>query len=223
MIDIRELKNSKTGKDCIIVAGGHSVNEVFFDSIVANNIDIIAVNYIFIKLPVEYIVHYDKEVANFYDEYYNGNGKIISYRPNKSKYTCSDFPKHYFYSGSHTSFVALQFAQDLGYKKIYLAGYDFRSCHKELHYYDKNYYPLTYGTWIDYKDKDLYDNYVKYKKEVLDIKYSQQYKDYETLQQKCYKKKIFVDSIKDYDSVEWTAEIINMNFASKLKKFKFLA
>lgn len=225
-MSISQLKNTKQGKACLIVSGGHSVNLIDLQAAERKGIDIVCVNYNLTTIRPAYYIHCDKILGRWY-EYINTSVPVISYYPNicaKTRYTylLGDTNTYTYDDGdhimtcSHSTPYAVQICDLMGYDTIYLIGADYYGDTNKLHYYDSK------GAWERYKDSRLFDMYKRFVSSIVD-------KNYFSRQKRMYDNRIFrtdntvYSAINDYANLKISANRVkNLNKNSKLSIFEYV-
>jgi len=131
---IKKLKNTQRG-ECLIIGGGTSVNEINFTSLLP--MKKIAVNRYHLKHTVDYQIHTDK----YFSEWLERNPIpeetiLIGLESHATKRTDYFFNWNIITEGFHTGFYALQIAEYLGFREIYLVGYDYYAKGERIYYFD---------------------------------------------------------------------------------------
>ena len=186
MKSIQELKNSNSGK-CLLIGSGPSVAGFDFKSL-PDDMKRIAINRCFVDSRIDYQIYCDHFFKAWTVRYPIQDDRVLIGFESKT------FPRmDYFFNwrdlveGFHTGFYALQIAELIGFKKIYLVGYDYYTEKGKIHYYDGQ-----HGTSITDAEKRM------------------------------YLRVLLTDRLlRDFDRIDWNAEIYNCNPKSKLKKFQF--
>ena len=136
MKHISELKDIGTGKRCLIVGGGHSVNDYDFDN-VPKDVTIICTNQHMSEIA-DIIIYYDKDIMNYWNNHKCSARHLIGFKNNSLNH-CSDNCTHYYaYQDmifGDTGFHSLQFADKImGFSEIYLIGFDYCVFENSYHY-----------------------------------------------------------------------------------------
>jgi hypothetical protein len=133
---INELKNFGLGKKCLIVGGGHSLNEFKWDKI--DGMYVICTNDHLSQMAYM-IIYYDKRMRDYFKKHTIADETIlIGYKNDKVDYT---IPRCNFYYNNNdmvfgdTGFHALQFADKIfNFSKIYLIGFDYDTKGESYHH-----------------------------------------------------------------------------------------
>jgi len=175
---VKVLKNFYKGKIGLVIGSGESAKHFDF-SVIPTDWIIIVPNFCFLNLPkpVDFVIHTDRFFCNWVSE--NGYpilyNKIVSYEKVIFRLTDYYFDFEIFKEGCHTGFYALQLAELLGLKKIFLIGFDYKfTSDNKAHYYEGkiSIYPsekrmiqrvLEKGYWL--KDFD----YKRWKSEIYNL------------------------------------------------------
>ena len=210
---IETLYGTKQGKELVILAGGYSVNDFRYADF--RNCEIMAINFNFLNVDIDYYIHVDKYLEQWY-EMLRDLGyefKLIAFDK-----TASDLTNYTFTADgySHTTPYAVKIALDMGYDKIYLYGADYTGDPKHPHYYNRE------GEWLLMSDFELRRRYHTFKERVLDMAMDGKY---DNILEEKYKKRMLAEGIfditKDYNREHFeTPRVINMSKISRLTKFK---
>ena len=160
MKSIIKLKNKKKYKKCLIVGGGHSVKYFNFDNL-TKNFEIIGINWtidVYVRYPIKYVVC-DRKVPNsLTKDLFIDKVKLIGYKEDKVDYYFNDL----IYMGDHTGVRALQCAQIMGYKEIYLIGYDYYDIDGIIHYFGDTIHKMWLGWEGFYRNrKEKFRTFIK--------------------------------------------------------------
>jgi len=135
---ISEIKNIESGS-LLLIGGGTSVRDFDFTK-VPDDVKRMSVNWSFVDTRIDYLVYTDSFFAQHVSEI-PFDESVVFIGLDRNIFDGAD----YFFTfddireGFHTGYYALQIAEYLGFKKIYLIGYDY--CADEngrLHYYEGN-------------------------------------------------------------------------------------
>jgi hypothetical protein len=130
------------GKRCLIIGGGHSLNE-FEWSKLPNDLYIIATN-CHMRGIANMIVYYDKDVNKYYKdkptEAPDGT-LLVGFKHNSNKHVCERCDYYYNYNDilfGDSGFHCLQFADRIfNFNDIYLIGFDYYTLDASYHWNEK--------------------------------------------------------------------------------------
>lgn len=133
--NLASLRESK--KDNVhIISAGSGVRNFNWQSIRGNDIMTINDTIFYLPLPITYHIYnepYEKEMRNY--------DRMTKNYPFVHKLTTFPIPKWHqlpIYNDKNIAFMlALNVANDLGYKRVYLYGYDFKCVDGYVHWWDK--------------------------------------------------------------------------------------
>jgi hypothetical protein len=137
MKSINELRDFGLKKKCLIVGGGHSVNDFAFDKI--NGMYVIATNK-HLSQMASMIIYYDTDMDLHFEKNPPADRTIlVGWKQKDSRKLCSRC--NYFYNTINdvmfgdTGFMSLQIADRiLNFNEIYLTGFDYNTKKKSYHY-----------------------------------------------------------------------------------------
>ena len=128
MKHINDLEGIGDGKTCLIVGGGHSVNDFDF-SRVPKNVSIIGTNQHKVNIA-DIVIYYDKDMRDYFNDNLVFADYLIGFTNNSIDYTSDNCTHYYNYNDitfGDTGFHALQFAERVfNFENIYLIGYDYQ-------------------------------------------------------------------------------------------------
>jgi len=137
---ILELQGMEKGNRCILVGGGHSVEDFDFCNI-EKGFKFFGVNFQFKRFGFAYILYTDN---SFKREIQKGayrvpeTSKLIGHERNLCERSDFYFNFEIIKEGIHSGFYALQVCQKiLEFSEVYLVGFDYYTVQGLLHYYDK--------------------------------------------------------------------------------------
>lgn len=206
MLHISEIEETERGR-VFLFAGGTSVNDFDFDKIRGDD-KIAAINYFPIDMQCNYLIYHDAEVAEFHIDNPLIGCTYIAYKPNAAiadyYYTHTDY-----INGCHTSPVALQILDALGFGEIVLVGFDYYGNPAAPHYYDDA------GRWIKHASPERLTRLLRHKErrpQHLDLAV-----------ERMYKQRMFGNdqdaAIRDFDALDLGAAVTNANPASRLEVY----
>lgn len=138
MKHISDLLDIGKDKRCLIVGGGHSVNEIDFDEI-PDDVVIIGTNR-HKKDYADIIIYYDRDVMKYYREECVPAEYMIGFKKSvRVDNTCPQCTHYYDLEQLgkcyDTGFHALFYADKVfNFTEIYLIGYDYKTTDKSYHY-----------------------------------------------------------------------------------------
>jgi len=138
MRNIKTLRDIGKDRNCLIIGGGHSVNNLELSAIPRNMYVIVTNNHM---LPhANMIVYYDKDMRDYFNKTkIMPNQLLVGFKHSDKIDHTSNNCTHYFNYESmvfgDSGFHALQFAdQVFGFNNIYLSGYDYSVKGDSYHY-----------------------------------------------------------------------------------------
>jgi hypothetical protein len=137
MKHINELKDIGKDKDCLIIGGGHSVNDFDFEKI-PNDLYIISINNHMCQMA-NMIIYYDIDMMEYFDKHCIADNTIlVGFQHDKINHLCDKCSYYYTYDDidfGDSGFHVLHFADKIfNFKKTYLIGYDYQVKGKSYHY-----------------------------------------------------------------------------------------
>ena len=171
--------------ECIIVAGGPSLRNQDWDSLTNRSEDIIAINRAYEKCPTaKYLFWVD---LRFWNNHKKGilshpaPFKVtaerkpikVQYPPNITRFKFSGLSGYdsrdcYLRTGNNSGYAAICLAEKLGYKTVYLLGYDMKyDDDGNSHFHDGHYY--LDGRPIGHREDTLTDKMLPYFTELSEV------------------------------------------------------
>jgi hypothetical protein len=142
MEHIKALQGFGAGKTCIIIGGGHSLNEFEWDKL-PKDIYIITCN-THMRSIANMIIYYDKGINTYYEKHLDkvpDETVLIGFRHNTINHVCQRCNYYYNYNDilfGDTGFHSLQFADGLfNFSVIYIIGYDYYTLEASYHWNEK--------------------------------------------------------------------------------------
>jgi hypothetical protein len=139
MKQITELSNIGLNKKCLIVGNGYS--KELFDYKDLEDFTIFGINKANNKIKCHYVIYYDKDMKEYYDNKENIDFELIGFKhkaidhiSNKCSYEYSLNDVVFGDSGLHILQIADKIMR---FKEIYLIGYDYKLEDNSLNYFDK--------------------------------------------------------------------------------------
>ena len=160
MKHISDLKNFGTGRDCVIIGGGTSLDDFDRD----HGMYQISCNTHWHD-SADMIIYYDLDVKEYYEKtVLNDKQILIGYKYMKSIHTCERCNYFYTYDDmvfGDTGFHAMQFADKLfNFSHIYLVGFDYYLKGGKYHHSGAD------------NEQTKIDSFMKYTNEIIMNKYS---------------------------------------------------
>jgi hypothetical protein len=140
MEHINTLLGFGKGKKCLIVGGGHSLNEFKF-GFVHKDIYFICLNDHYSQMA-DMIIYYDRKMKKYFDKHFVSKGtKLVGFKNNTIDHTVDRCDYFYTYKDiefGDSGYHALQMADKIfDFSDIYLIGYDYKTRDKSYHYNEK--------------------------------------------------------------------------------------
>jgi len=122
---ISEIFGKSKSKKLLIVGGGESWQDIDYDKL-ADNIKVMVVNYNF-NIKADYLVWHDKKVgANLDVVTFKDRRKVIGFERNECRICDYTYNWEDIIETHHTGATAIQLAGKMGFKEIYLIGFDYK-------------------------------------------------------------------------------------------------
>ena len=137
MKHISDLTNLGDGKDCLIIGGGHSVNEFDFYNF-DPDVYIISTNNHLNQLA-DMIIYYDKDMKDYFTKHVvSERTLLIGFKHNSIDHTCDQCTHYYNYNDilfGDSGFQALQFADKIfNFSRTFLIGFDYEVLGQSYHF-----------------------------------------------------------------------------------------
>ena len=138
MNHINKLKDIGRDRSCLIIGGGHSVNDIDWSRI-PDSMYIIGINGHY-SYMADMIIYYDKDMQEYYrTRKLKPNQLLIGFKHRNSLDHTNDNCTHYYSYDDmvfgDSGFHALQFADGIfNFKDIYLTGFDYSTEGNSYHY-----------------------------------------------------------------------------------------
>jgi hypothetical protein len=141
MEHVSALANYGKGRRCLIVGGGHSLNEFRWD-ILPNNIYIICINN-HLSQMADMIFYYDKGMKNYFMKHTIGDDTIlIAHRKSEDSTINSTIPRcNYYYNTINdvefgdSGYMVLQLVDKVfKFEDVFLIGYDYKVKDRSYHH-----------------------------------------------------------------------------------------
>jgi hypothetical protein len=137
MKHISALKDSGINRECLIIGGGHSVNDFDFEQL-PNDMYVISINDHMCQMA-NMIIYYDRNMMDYFSKHYiSENTILVGFQHRNINHTCDKCSYYYTYDDTEfgdSGFHVLHFADKVfNFKKIYLLGYDYQVKGKSYHY-----------------------------------------------------------------------------------------
>lgn len=159
MKHISDLADSGFAKRCLLVGGGHSINDFNFND-VEDTVVICANSHK--KEIADIIFYFDKNVNDYYIEHGDELSRhtiLVGYINKGIKNVCERCDYCYNYSDivfGDTGFHMLQFADKLfNFSEIYLIGYDYTATHKSYHWNEEESHPKKMADFLKHSENVL--------------------------------------------------------------------
>ena len=161
MKHITELKDIGIGKRCLIIGGGHSVNDINIDDY--PDCVIIGTNDHHYRQS-EIIVYFDKDIKDFYSVYkVTDKQKLIGFKHKGIDNTVDQCTHYYNYNDmifGDTGFHTLQFADKIfNFSEIFLIGYDYEVKGNSYHYDEINSDKIKQDRFINWSIGKVIEKY----------------------------------------------------------------